>query len=43
MRSNVDKIKKAGGDATFYSLQGKSHGTSIAAALTQGTLLWMIE
>ncbi len=43
MRRNVDKIRKAGGDATFYSLQGKTHGTSVAAALSQETLLWMIQ
>lgn len=43
MSANVSNIKKVGGDATFTSLQGKNHGTSVAAALTQETILWMIE
>ena len=43
MKSNVAKIRSAGGDATFISLDGKSHANSITYALTQDTLLWMIE
>ncbi len=43
MRSNVSKIQRAGGDATFVNLAGHNHGSSIGAAYTQETLLFMIQ
>lgn len=43
MRSNVENIKKAGGDATFYSLDGATHGTSPGKSFTKETLDWMIS
>ncbi len=43
MSNNVKRIKAAGGNATFTSLSGHNHGSSIGAAYTQDTLLFMIQ
>ena len=43
MRANVRRIKNAGGDATFISLPGATHGSAPGQAFTKDTLLWMIS
>lgn len=43
MQRNVNGIKGAGGDATFYSLKNAGHGDTPRMAYTKETLLWMIN
>ena len=43
MKSNVDNINKAGGNATFTLLNGVGHGGTPAKAYTKENILWMIN
>ena len=43
MESIVLGIKEAGGDATFYSVEGADHGSTPNYAYTKETLDWMIN
>jgi len=43
MQANVKRIQQAGGNAKFTTLNGASHGTSVGAALTQETFLFLIQ
>ena len=41
MSNIVKNINAAGGEATFTSLQGATHGTSLSRALTKEVLDWL--
>jgi hypothetical protein len=43
MRAIVSSIQKAGGTASFTTLSGQSHTTVLFAAVTQDTLLFLIQ